>query len=92
MSMERWNDNGNRVVQLLLGSDDGQVAGLIVVNGSPEDIVVTLPEVTNDDGTGKRLFDLRLTTSELHDRRQGALVASGEPDEVQAYTINIYRT
>ncbi|WP_043418531.1 glycogen debranching protein GlgX [Arthrobacter globiformis] len=92
MSMERWNDNGNRVVQLLLGSDDGHVAGLIVVNGGSEDIEVTLPQVTNDDGTGKRLFDLRLTTSELHDRRQGALVASGEPDEVQAHTINIYRT
>ncbi|MFE5839704.1 glycogen debranching protein GlgX [Arthrobacter sp. NPDC056493] len=92
MSMERWNDNGNRVVQLLLGSDDGHVAGLIVVNGGPEDIEVTLPQVTNDDGTGRRLFDLRLTTSELHDRRQGTLVASGEPDEVQAYTINIYRT
>ena len=92
MTMERWNDSGNRVVQLLLGSDDGHVAGLIVVNGGREDIEVTLPQVTNDDGTGKRVFDLRLTTSELHDRRQGALVPSGEPDEVQAYTINIYRT
>ncbi len=92
MSMDRWNDNGNRVVQLLLGSDDGPVAGLIVVNGGPEDIEVTLPRVANDDGTGKRVFDLRLTTSELHDRRQGTLVASGEPDQVQAYTINIYRT
>ncbi|PNH83676.1 glycogen debranching protein GlgX [Arthrobacter sp. AFG20] len=92
MTMERWNDSGNRVVQLLVGSDDGHVAGLIVVNGGPEDIDVTLPQVTNDDGTGKRVFDLRLTTSELHDRRQGALVPSGEPDEVPAYTINIYRT
>jgi glycogen operon protein len=92
MSMDRWNDAGNRVVQLLLGSDDGHVAGLIVVNGGPEDIEVTLPQVASDDGRGKRLFDLRLTTSELHDRRQGTLVASGEPDEVQAYTINIYRT
>jgi glycogen operon protein len=91
MSMDRWNDNGNRVVQLLLGSGDGPVAGLIVVNGGPEDVQVTLPQVA-DDGTGQRLFDLRLTTSELHDRRQGTQVASGEPDEVQAYTINIYRT
>ena len=93
MSMDRWNDNGNRVVQLLLGSDDGPVAGLIVVNGGPEDIEVTLPQIASGgDASGKRLFDLRLTTSELHDRRQGTLVASGEPDEVQAYTINIYRT
>ena len=53
---------------------------------------VTLPQVTNDDGTGKRVFELRLTTSELHDRRQGSRVASGERDSVPANTINIYRT
>jgi glycogen operon protein len=79
-------------VQLLLGSDDGQVAGLVVVNGGREDANVTLPQVTNDDGTGKRIFELRLTTSELHDRRQGSLVASGERDSVLANTISIYRT
>lgn len=71
MSMDRWNDPQHRVVQLLLGSDDGQVDGLVVVNGSAHDIKITLPDVSNDDGTGKRLFELRLTTSELHDRRQG---------------------
>ena len=92
MSMERWNDPRHRVVQLLLGSDDGQVAGLVVVNGGREDADVTLPQVTNDDGTGKRIFELRLTTSDLHDRRQGAQVSSGERDIVPANTISIYRT
>ena len=43
-------------------------------------------------GTGNRIFELRLTTSGLHDRRQGVRVASGERDVVQANSINIYRT
>ena len=34
MSMDRWNDPQHRVMQLLLGSDDGTLAGLVVVNGS----------------------------------------------------------
>jgi glycogen operon protein len=92
MSMDRWNDPQHRVVQLLLGSDDGQVDGLVVVNGSANDIKITLPAISNDDGTGKRLFELRLTTSELHDRRQGDRVAAGERDVVQSNTISIYRT
>jgi glycogen debranching enzyme len=92
MSMDRWNDPRHRVVQLLLGSDDGQVDGLVVVNGSDNDIKITLPDVTNEDGMGKRLFELRLTTSELHDRRQGVRVAAGERDVVQSHTISIYRT
>jgi glycogen operon protein len=79
------------VVQLLLGSDDGHVDGLVVVNGGVEDVKVTLPPLNNADGTGHRLFELRLTTSGLHDRRQGVRVASGERDVVQAHTINIYR-
>ncbi|MBT2520715.1 glycogen debranching protein GlgX [Arthrobacter sp. ISL-28] len=92
MTMERWNDPRHRVVQLLLGSDDAQVAGLIVVNGGRDDIKVTLPQAINDDGTGSRVFELRLTTSDLHDSRQGVQVAPGERDIVQANTINIYRT
>ncbi|QOD04131.1 glycogen debranching protein GlgX [Pseudarthrobacter sp. BIM B-2242] len=92
MSMERWNDPRHRVMQLLLGSDDGTIAGLVVVNGSKSNVKITLPEVTNDDGTPRRMFELRLTTSPLHELRQGGRVASGETDLVEAYSINIYRT
>ena len=92
MSMDRWNDPRHRVMQLLLGSDDGTVAGLAVVNGSNADVRITLPQVTNDDGTPRRMFELRLTTSPLHELRQGSVVASGESDLVQANSINIYRT
>lgn len=92
MSMDRWNDPRHRVMQLLLGSDDGILAGLVVVNGSSADVKITLPEVTNDDGTPHRMFELRLTTSPFHELRQGVRVASGETDLVEAYSINIYRT
>lgn len=92
MSMERWNDPRHRVMQLLLGSDDGTLAGLVVVNGSNADVKITLPELTNDDGTPRRMFELRLTTSPLHELRQGGRVASGETDIIEANSINIYRT
>jgi len=92
MSMDRWHDPRHRTMQLLLGSDDGTLAGLVVVNGSNTDVKITLPQVTNDDGTPHRLFELRLTTSPLHELRQGSVVASGESDVVQANSINIYRT
>ncbi len=95
MTMERWNDPKHRIVQLLLGSDDGQVAGLIVVNGGRDDVMVMLPkfakELGQDVGAERRTFELRVTTSEVHDQRQGINVAPGERDLVQANTINIYR-
>lgn len=90
MSMERWNDPANRVVQLLLGSDDGTLAGLVVVNGGAEDVQFTLPAVPAD--ASRRMFELRLTTSPLHELRQGIRVASGERDRLEAFAINIYRT
>jgi len=90
MSGDRWQDPGHRVVQLLLGSDDGRVDGLVVVNGGAEDVKVTLRVIPSDDGGG-RLYELRLTTSELHDRRQGVRISSGERDVVQANSISIYR-
>ncbi|MCY1675870.1 glycogen debranching protein GlgX [Pseudarthrobacter sp. SL88] len=90
MSMERWNDPQHRVMQLLLGSDDGELAGLVVVNGTGSDVTITLPPLAAE-GTGPRMFELRLTTSPLHELRQGGLVASGEKDLVEANSISIYR-
>ncbi|WP_411375567.1 glycogen debranching protein GlgX [Arthrobacter sp. MPF02] len=91
MSLERWNDPRNRVVQLLLGSDNGALAGLIVVNGSASDVQITLPRVTGP-GTAPRTFELRLTTSPLHELRQGGVAVSGETDLAEANSISIYRT
>jgi glycogen operon protein len=92
MSMERWNDPGHRVIQHLLGSDEGTMTGLLVVNGGGSDVKVTLPRLANGRGKPHRMFELRLTTSPLHELRQGSRVASGETDLVEAYSINIYRT
>ena len=93
MSVDRWNDPRHRVMQLLLGSDDGHAGGLVVVNGSADDVKVTLPRLSNDDGTPAPAVRTPADhVAELHDRRQGGRVASGERDLVQANTINIYRT
>jgi glycogen operon protein len=91
MSMERWNDPQHRVMQLLLGSEDGTIAGLVVVNGSTSDVQITLPRITAA-GAPQRMFELRLTTSPQHELRQGTRVSSGEKDLVEANSINIYRT
>ncbi|YCK81142.1 glycogen debranching protein GlgX [Arthrobacter sp. D3-18] len=92
MTPARWNDPNVRSVQLLMGHEDSEIRGLISVNGSNQDVKMVLPEILSESGIGKRMFELRFTTSVLHDRRKGALVASGERDILQANTINIYRT
>jgi glycogen operon protein len=91
MSTERWNDPHHRVVQLLLGTDDGEFAGLIVVNGGTSDVQITLPEVAAEQAAPRR-FELRLTTSPLHEQRQGGVVAAGGTDVAEANSISIYRT
>ncbi|SDX08339.1 glycogen operon protein [Arthrobacter sp. cf158] len=92
MTPARWNDPNVRSVQLLMGHEDSEIRGLIVVNGSNQDVKMVLPEILSETGIGKRMFELRFTTSVLHERRKGALVASGERDILQANTVNIYRT
>ncbi|KQQ99082.1 glycogen debranching protein [Arthrobacter sp. Leaf141] len=90
MSMDAWNNPQHRVVQLLLGSDDGTLAGLVVVNGSTSDVQITLPAIAGS--AAPRMFELRVTTSPLHELRKGGRVASGEKDLVEANSISIYRT
>jgi glycogen debranching enzyme len=63
----------------------------VVVNGSNSDVQITLPRITAE-GTPHRMFELRLTTSPLHELRQGSRVASGEKDLLEANSINIYRS
>ncbi|MBX7444238.1 MULTISPECIES: glycogen debranching protein GlgX [unclassified Arthrobacter] len=90
MSADRWNDPHHRVMQLLLGSGNGDLAGLVVVNGGASDVQVTLPRAVQ--GSSPRTYELRLTTSPLHKLRQGTEVLSGEKDLVEAQSISIYRT
>ncbi|MBG6190526.1 glycogen operon protein [Arthrobacter sp. CAN_A212] len=94
MSQDQWNDPGSRTVQLLLGSPDGILDGLVVINGSMEDARITLPSrsALEDNGlpTIKR-FELRYTTAGDQDRRRGARVGPGETDLVPANSISVYR-
>ncbi len=92
MSPEQWNDPRHRLVQLLLGAENGMVGGLVVINGGAEDIKITLPEVLNDAGDASRTFELRLTTADSHEQRQGTTVQAGGMDLAEGYSINIYRT
>lgn len=92
MTADRWHDPSRRIVQLLVSSEGGAYRGLIVINGNKDDKKIVLPKLLAESGTGSRMFELRLTTSELNDRRQGALVAAGEREIVQGNTINVYRT
>ncbi|WP_332602346.1 glycogen debranching protein GlgX [Arthrobacter sp. S2(2024)] len=92
MTAARWHDPSLRVVQLLVSSEGGAYRGLLVINGNKDDQKVVLPKLVAESGAGSRMFELRLTTSELNDRRQGALVAAGEREVVQGNTINVYRT
>lgn len=92
MTAARWHDPSLRIVQLLMSSEGGAFRGLIVINGNRDDQKIVIPKLIAESGAGSRMFELRLTTSELNDRRQGALVAAGEREVVQGNTINIYRT
>jgi glycogen operon protein len=92
MSTDQWNDPNRRVVQLVLSSDDGDPEGLLVVNGGAEDVKITLPTVIKDRSTESPTFELRMTTSDLHEVRQGVLVSSGERDLLPSYSMSVYRT
>jgi glycogen debranching enzyme len=91
MTEARWSDPSLRLVQLLMGSEGGGLSGLIVLNGHKDDVKIVLPKLGPAAGGATPRFELRLTTSELNDRRRGALVAAGEKDIIQGNTINIYR-
>ncbi len=93
MTQEQWGSD--RVVQLLLGSPDGILDGLIVINGSLRDIDVVLPPpsalrefgLSEDDVL---LFDRRFSTA-AHDSRRGTVTAGGHCDHVGANTVTVYR-
>ena len=92
MSTDQWNDPNRRVLQLVFNSEDGSPEGLLVVNGGAEDVKITLPTVIRDKSTQSRTFELRMTTSDLQEVRQGVLVSSGERDLLPSYSMSVYRT
>ncbi|MFJ3959061.1 glycogen debranching protein GlgX [Arthrobacter sp. NPDC090010] len=94
MSGEDWNNPEQRLVQLLLGSRKGRIDGLVVINGGAADVEITLPRLEELGVTGanaERSFELRLSTSLIHEERRGTRRAEGEKDLVDAFSMNIYR-
>ncbi|GAA1049456.1 glycogen debranching protein GlgX [Arthrobacter russicus] len=85
LSPEQWQDGSQRVLQMLLGSPDGVMDGLVVFNGTAEPVDVVLPPL---DG---REFEHRFSTNASHPERQGSLHRPGSTDQVDANTITIYK-
>lgn len=97
MTPDDWNDPDCRMVQLLMGSPQGVIDGLVVINGGsqPQKIVMPAPRSLRDFGKrpGEKIpFELLYTTADVDDQRRGAKIRSGEKDVVGANAISIYRS
>ncbi|MHA7154689.1 glycogen debranching protein GlgX [Arthrobacter sp. TMN-50] len=94
MTQDQWTAPASRTVQLLLGSPNGILDGLVVINGGLEDTKIILPgrDALKDSGLPSiTRFELRYTTAADQDRRRGARIGSGEADVVPANSISVYR-
>ncbi|MBD7996148.1 glycogen debranching protein GlgX [Arthrobacter sp. Sa2CUA1] len=96
MTEGEWHDPGCRVLQLLLGSVNGERAALVVINGQAEAADVVLPgrdtlHATGVDSGGSRLYELLATTADPDGRRTGARLAGGETERVAADSISVYQ-
>nr|WP_231713474.1 glycogen debranching protein GlgX [Arthrobacter sp. zg-Y769] len=103
MTPEQWGDPSNRVVQVLTGSGDGSLNGLIVLNGTLSDVDIRLPDSpavrSAAAGTGTTAFgdtavpgesyELVFSTASEEDR--GRLLPPGTTDTVPANSISLYR-
>ncbi|MHA7275611.1 glycogen debranching protein GlgX [Arthrobacter sp. Hz1] len=94
MTQDQWIDPASRTVQVLLGSPNGILDGLVVINGGLEDAKITLPgrDALRDSGLPSiTRFELRYSTAADQDRRRGARIGSGETDIVPTNSISVYR-
>ncbi|GAB3530660.1 glycogen debranching protein GlgX [Arthrobacter monumenti] len=94
MAMDEWTDPGNRVVQLLLGSPDGVLDGLMVINGGEADTKIFLPSAKALQAAGMTSSseqDYLLRFSTATGQSAGTPAAGGEPDVVPANSIHVYR-
>ncbi len=96
MTQEQWSDSGCRTVQLLLGSHDGSLMGLVTINGHLEDRRVTLPKSPELRkvgllGSEDQMFELRFATADTDAKRRGARLRAGETDTAAANSVTVYR-
>ena len=87
MDPDRWQDPRQRVLQFLLGSREGYLDGLVVINGSPEEKALVFPEPFGNDYA----FELRYSTAPRGEQRIGTVFASGQADVAEPWSLTIYR-
>ncbi|MCC9146637.1 MULTISPECIES: glycogen debranching protein GlgX [unclassified Arthrobacter] len=102
MTPEQWSDPGNRLVQVLVGSGDGSLNGLIVLNGGLSDVEIRLPdaaavrsadyanEFTSVPGASSG-YELVFSTAEGMEDHRGLLRAAGDTATAPANSISLYR-
>lgn len=94
MSIDAWNDPNTRVVQVILGSPNGAVDGMIVINGSLSDVEVTLPDEVALESSGafernSKEFDLLLATADRVPAQQ--TFRGGDAVDLPANSIQVFR-
>ncbi|WP_433876031.1 glycogen debranching protein GlgX [Sinomonas atrocyanea] len=92
MDPVRWQDPRERLLQFLLGSKDGYLDGLVVVNGGPSKVDVLFPSLRRDGSVVREMaYELRYSTAHLMEQRIGTVFASGQDDISEPYSVTIYR-
>ena len=87
MDPESWQDPRKRLLQFMLGSKDGYLDGLVVINGGPEKVETRVPS----EDQREIAFELRYSTAHLTEQRIGTVFASGQEDIVEPYSVTIFR-
>jgi glycogen operon protein len=87
MDPDRWQDPRHRVLQFLLGSEEGYLDGLVVINGTPETKDLVFPEPFGNEYA----FELRYSTAPRGEQRIGTVFASAQPDVAEPWSVTIYR-
>ncbi|WP_369047346.1 glycogen debranching protein GlgX [Sinomonas sp. P10A9] len=92
MDPDRWQDPRERLLQFLLGSKDGYLDGLVVINGGPQRLDLAFPSVPTERGVEHEMaFELRYSTARQAEHRIGTVFASGQDDVAEPYSVTIYR-
>ncbi|HKU11203.1 MAG TPA: glycogen debranching protein GlgX [Sinomonas sp.] len=87
MDPDRWQDPQERVLQFLLGSREGYLDGLVVINGSSDVNDLVFPEPFGNEYA----FELRYSTAQRGEQRIGTVFASGQADVAEPWSLTIYR-
>ncbi|WP_370646485.1 glycogen debranching protein GlgX [Arthrobacter sp. zg-Y238] len=106
MTPEQWGDPATRVVQVLIGSGDGSLNGLMVLNGTLSDVDVRLPDAPTvrsaasetDNGfedisvPGESSgYELVFSTASDPGEHRDQVRPAGTTDLVPANSISLYR-